>query len=113
MDKLDYEQIVALHHENLYRFAFSLASNPDDAAELTQETYVRLLIKGSQLRDLASKRNKEYLRRLLQSHLSADAFVNGLSIANERRLAAPPALRTPFSAQSYRAGAIFASAQQS
>jgi RNA polymerase sigma-70 factor, ECF subfamily len=53
VDELDYEQIVALHHENLYRFAFSLAGNPDDAAELTQETYVRLLTKGSQLRDPA------------------------------------------------------------
>jgi DNA-directed RNA polymerase specialized sigma24 family protein len=37
VDELDYEQIVALHHESLYRFAFSLAGNPDDAAELTQE----------------------------------------------------------------------------
>ncbi len=53
MDELDYEKIVALHHENLYRFAFSLAGNADDAAELTQETYVRLLTKGGQLRDLA------------------------------------------------------------
>ena len=52
MNELDYEQIVALHHENLYRFAFSLAGNADDAAELTQETYIRLLTKGSQLRDL-------------------------------------------------------------
>ena len=51
MDELDYEQIVALHHEGLYRFAYSLAGNPDDAAELTQETYVRLLTKGRQLRD--------------------------------------------------------------
>jgi RNA polymerase sigma-70 factor (ECF subfamily) len=53
VDKLDYEQIVALHHENLYRFAFSLAGNPDDAGELTQETYVRLLSKGGQVRDPA------------------------------------------------------------
>ena len=53
MNESDYEQIVALHHENLYRFAFSLAGNADDAAELTQETYVRLLTKGSQLRDVA------------------------------------------------------------
>ncbi len=53
MDELDYEQIVALHHENLYRFAFSLAGNADDAAELTQETYIRLLTKGGQLRDQA------------------------------------------------------------
>lgn len=51
MDELDYEQLVVVHHENLYRFAFSLAGNADDAAELTQETYVRLLTKGSQLRD--------------------------------------------------------------
>jgi RNA polymerase sigma-70 factor (ECF subfamily) len=53
VDELDYEQIVALHHADLYRFAFSLASNPDDAAELTQETYVRLLNKSWQLRDPA------------------------------------------------------------
>jgi RNA polymerase sigma-70 factor, ECF subfamily len=51
VDELDYDQIVALHHENLYRFGFSLAGNADDAAELTQETYVRLLTKGIQLRD--------------------------------------------------------------
>jgi RNA polymerase sigma-70 factor (ECF subfamily) len=42
---------VALHHESLYRFAFSLAGNPDDAADLTQEAYVRLLNKSLQLRD--------------------------------------------------------------
>lgn len=51
VDELDYEQIVALHHESLYRFAFSLAGNPDDAAELTQEAYVRLLNRSWQLRD--------------------------------------------------------------
>ena len=51
VDELDYEQIVDLHHENLFRFAYSLTGNPDDAAELTQETYVRLLTNGQQLRD--------------------------------------------------------------
>lgn len=51
MDELDYEQIVALHHEGIYRFAYSLAGNRDDASELTQETYVRLLTKGRQLRE--------------------------------------------------------------
>jgi len=49
--ELDYEQIVTLHRESLYRFAFSLAGNPDDAADLTQEAYVRLLNKSWQLRD--------------------------------------------------------------
>lgn len=49
--EIDYEHVVTAHHESLYRFAFSLAGNSDDASELTQETYVRLLNKGSQLRD--------------------------------------------------------------
>lgn len=51
MDELDYEEIVALYHEDLYRFAFSLARNPDDASELTQEAYCRMLSKGDSLRD--------------------------------------------------------------
>jgi RNA polymerase sigma-70 factor (ECF subfamily) len=51
VDELDYEELVDLHHETLYRFAFSLAGNSDDASELTQETYVRLLNKSWQLRD--------------------------------------------------------------
>lgn len=51
MDELDYEKVVTLYHEDLYRFAFSLARNADEAAELTQESYYRLLTKGGQLRD--------------------------------------------------------------
>lgn len=51
VDEIDYEEIVALYHEDLYRFAFSLARNADDAAELTQEAYCRLLSKGDSLRD--------------------------------------------------------------
>jgi RNA polymerase sigma-70 factor (ECF subfamily) len=51
VDESDYQQVVALYHDNLYRFALSLSGTPDDAAELTQETYLRLLSKGWQLRD--------------------------------------------------------------
>jgi RNA polymerase sigma-70 factor, ECF subfamily len=51
VDELDYEQIVALYHHDLYRFAYSLAGNADDAGELTQETYYRLLSNDRQLRD--------------------------------------------------------------
>ncbi|MCI0541761.1 MAG: hypothetical protein L0Z50_41720, partial [Verrucomicrobiales bacterium] len=73
MDELDYEQIVAVHHEHLYRFAFSLAGNPDDAAELTQETYGRLLTKGVQLRDRAKVKswlfmNREEAKYLLRAY---------------------------------------------
>lgn len=51
MDELDYEKIVALHHDDLYRFAYSLAGNADDACELTQESYYRLLSNEGQVRD--------------------------------------------------------------
>jgi RNA polymerase sigma-70 factor (ECF subfamily) len=47
----DYEQAVATFYEALYAFGYSLAGNADDAGELTQETYCRLLTKGGQLRD--------------------------------------------------------------
>lgn len=51
MDDVDYEQAVALYHEDLHRFALSLARNPDDARDLTQESYCRFLTKSGQLRD--------------------------------------------------------------
>jgi RNA polymerase sigma-70 factor (ECF subfamily) len=51
VNEADYEQAVATYYDALYAFGFSLAGNEDDACELTQETYCRLLTKGSQLRD--------------------------------------------------------------
>src|SRR5271169_6842955 len=50
---MDYEQVVTSFYEGLYGFAYSLAGNKDDACELTQETFARLLTKGGQVRDLA------------------------------------------------------------
>ena len=51
MNETDYEQAVNSLYEGAYRFAYSLAGNADDACELTQETFARLLVKGGQLRD--------------------------------------------------------------
>lgn len=51
MNDADYEQAVATYYDALYAFGYSLTGNEDDACELTQETYCRLLTKGSQLRD--------------------------------------------------------------
>ena len=51
VDDLDYEQVVGLYHEALYRFAFGLTGTGDDACELTQETYSRLLTRGGQIHD--------------------------------------------------------------
>jgi RNA polymerase sigma-70 factor (ECF subfamily) len=51
VNEADYEQAVATYYEALYAFGYSLAGNEDDACDLTQETYYRLLTKGGQLRD--------------------------------------------------------------
>jgi RNA polymerase sigma-70 factor (ECF subfamily) len=48
---MDYEQVVASYYEGLYGFAYSLAGNKDDACELAQETFARLLAKSDQVRD--------------------------------------------------------------
>jgi RNA polymerase sigma factor (sigma-70 family) len=53
VNETDYEQAVELYYSSLYAFAYSLARNQDDACELTQETYARLLTKGHQLRNRA------------------------------------------------------------
>lgn len=53
MESADYEQAVARYYEDVYRFAFSLAGSADQAGELTQETYRRLLVRGGQLRETA------------------------------------------------------------
>jgi len=51
VNEADYELAVVTHHEGLYAFGYSLAGNQDDACELAQETYCRLLTKVGQLRD--------------------------------------------------------------
>jgi RNA polymerase sigma factor (sigma-70 family) len=53
VNESDYEQAVELFYSSLYAFAYSLARSQDDACELTQETYARLLTKGHQLRNRA------------------------------------------------------------
>src|SRR5216684_5380083 len=49
--EVDYEQAVNSFYEPLYGFAYSLSGNENDACELTQETFARLLARSSQLRD--------------------------------------------------------------
>lgn len=53
MDDDDYERAVTAYYEPLYAFGYSLAGNADDASELTQEAYSRLLNKGGQVRDVS------------------------------------------------------------
>lgn len=48
---MDFENAVNSFYEGLYRFAYSLTGNADDASELTQETFARFLAKHGQIRD--------------------------------------------------------------
>jgi RNA polymerase sigma-70 factor (ECF subfamily) len=51
MDEAVFESLVSAHYEGLFRFALTLVRRPEEAADLTQETFFRYATKGSQLRD--------------------------------------------------------------
>ncbi|WP_309384054.1 RNA polymerase sigma factor [Cerasicoccus frondis] len=51
---IDFRQLVADYYQPLYRFAYSLTKNQDEACDLTQQTFVVYAEKGDSLRD-ASK----------------------------------------------------------
>lgn len=56
---MDYTWAVEQFYEALYKFAFSLAGNESDAADLTQDTYRVLLTKGDAICD--SRKVKSWL----------------------------------------------------
>jgi RNA polymerase sigma-70 factor, ECF subfamily len=67
---LDFEKVVELHYACLYRFAFSLARNGDDACDLTQQTFYIWAGKGHQIVDerkvkswLFTTLHREFLKR--------------------------------------------------
>ena len=49
--KNEFEQLVDEHYEALYRFAYSLAKNPDRASDLVQQTFCIWAQKNQQLKD--------------------------------------------------------------
>jgi len=49
----EFETLVKLYYQDLYRFGFSLTRNEADACDLTQETFYIWANKGHQLKDLA------------------------------------------------------------
>lgn len=68
---------VAEHYEHLYRFAYSLAGNPTDAADITQQTFLALARYGHTIREESKLRgwlfttaHREYLRlrRKVRAH---------------------------------------------
>jgi RNA polymerase sigma factor (sigma-70 family) len=67
---LDFEKLVELHYQALYRFAFSLTRNASEAGDLTQQSFYILAKNGGQLRDRTKAKSwlfttchREYLGR--------------------------------------------------
>ncbi len=69
-----FEQVVADYYEGLYRFAFSLCRNPDEASDLTQDVFVIYARKGHTLREASKLKSwlftslyREFLRKRKRS----------------------------------------------
>jgi RNA polymerase sigma-70 factor (ECF subfamily) len=65
----EFNELVDLYYQPLYRFALSLSRNESDASDLTQETFLIWADKGSSLRDGAKVKSwlfttlyREFLR---------------------------------------------------
>ncbi len=48
---LDFDDLVQQYYQPLYRFALSLSRKPEDAVDLTQQTFLVLVKKSHQVRD--------------------------------------------------------------
>jgi len=66
----DFEELVNAHYADLYRFAFSLAKNADDASDITQQTFSIFAQKGDGVRDPSKRKSwlfttlyREFLRQ--------------------------------------------------
>ena len=64
----EFEELVDQYYQPLYRFGFSLAKNPDRAADLVQQTFVIWAQKGHQLKD-RSKAKTWLFTTLYREHL--------------------------------------------
>ncbi len=56
-DQHFFNQLIQSHYQDLYRFAFSLVKNADDAADLVQTTFTIWAQKGHQLQDMSKAKS--------------------------------------------------------
>lgn len=68
--QLSFEALVATYYQPLYKFAYSLSKSPDDASDLTQQTFLIWAKKGHMLRDQSKVKSwlftslyREFLRQ--------------------------------------------------
>jgi len=70
-NNINLEAIVSQYHADLYRFAFTLAKNESDAADLTQQTFLALAKHQEQIREVGKVKTwlfttlrREFLRNV-------------------------------------------------
>jgi len=74
---MEFDQLVQEHYQGLYRFALSLAQREADAADLTQQTFLRWATRGFQLRDRSKAKTWLFTtlyREFLSGHRRAVRF---------------------------------------
>ena len=97
MSESDYEDALVNFYEGLYAFGYSLTGNEDDASELTQETFYRLLTRGATVRD--SSKVKSWLfttlyriflgweqRRALLPHFEISSVENEIAPVTQEQM---------------------------
>ena len=83
---IDFQQLVDDHYEALYRFAMSLARDPDRAGDLVQETFCIWAAKGGQLRDATKAKSWLFTtlhREFLANRRRASRYMNDLDAAEK------------------------------
>ena len=79
----EFEELVDAYYKPLYRFAYSLARNPDSAADLVQQSFCIWAQKGHQLKDRSKAKTwlfttlyREYLSIARRSKRYSDSDID-------------------------------------
>jgi RNA polymerase sigma factor (sigma-70 family) len=103
----EFASLVKEHYQALFRFAHSMARNPDDASDLVQQTFLIWAEKGDKLRDAAKVKSwlfttlyREFLRlhrknqrQQSQEHQTLEALAPPIPAGNIRRMEAADAMQ--------------------
>ncbi|PTY01202.1 RNA polymerase subunit sigma-24 [Verrucomicrobia bacterium LW23] len=98
-DPGDFQNLVDLHYKDLFRFAYSLCRNADDAADLTQQTFVIYAEKGGDVRDRA-KIKSWLFTTLYREFLRLSSSAKRLVSLEESELEAAAPVEAPTAAAS-------------